>query len=88
MKHDKRTEPAPAPSAGPPGKLTYRQCRHLLGGLIGCLCTTADPRDVRAAVEWWADSDQTWGILSRAIGDGAFHAAVEETIDRHRESKG
>jgi hypothetical protein len=45
--------------------LTDREIGKIIGGLFGSLSLMAadGPRTVRAAVRWWADNDQVWGII-------------------------
>jgi hypothetical protein len=50
----------------PARQLTSRECAKILGGVIGGLIDTAKPEDVRAAVRWWAETDEAWEAFSIA----------------------
>lgn len=43
--------------------LTDRECAKLLGGIIGSLCQMTTPETVRAAVQYWAQTDAVWEAL-------------------------
>ena len=45
--------------------LTDRECTKIIGGLLGGLMEMADLDTLRAAVRWWADSDQSWEMLAK-----------------------
>ena len=40
--------------------LTDRECAKLIGGMLGGLTQMADVETVRAAVRWWAETDDVW----------------------------
>lgn len=56
--------------------MTDREAASIIGGIIGCLCTTmADVETVRRAVRWWAETDGAW----------AHFAEMKTALDpRHR----
>lgn len=43
--------------------LTSRECAKLLGGVIGGLVHLADVDEVRAAVRFWAESEDGWKAM-------------------------
>ena len=45
-------------------KLTELQCRQIIGGLLGALCSLADPDTIRQAIAWWHQSKDGWQILN------------------------
>jgi hypothetical protein len=47
-----------------PGDLTQRECEKIIGGLLGGLMHMTDIRLLRAAVRWWADSEEAWELLA------------------------
>jgi len=51
--------------------LTDRECAKILGSLIGGLVQMAPAENVRAAVRWWAETDEAW-------------PAIEETANQIR----
>ena len=58
--------------------LTDRECIRLIGGLIGGLTQMADVDTVRAAVRWWAETDEAWVALQKGISLGTS-LVVKET---------
>lgn len=44
--------------------LTVKDCKRLIGSLIGGLTTLADASDVREAIKWWAESDKVWELVN------------------------
>ena len=45
--------------------LTDRECSKIIGGVIGTLCQMAPAENVRAAVAWWAETDDAWSALDQ-----------------------
>lgn len=43
--------------------LTDRECTKIIGGVLGGLVEMAEIETIRAAVRWWAESDQAWEML-------------------------
>lgn len=58
--------------------LTDRECSKIIGGVIGTLMQMAPAERVRAAVTWWAETDEAWLVLE----DMSKIAA--ETYERER----
>ena len=46
--------------------LTDRECAKLLGSLIGGLAQMASIANVRAAVRWWAETDDAWPLIEES----------------------
>lgn len=59
--------------------LTDRECANILGGLIGSLCTMANPEQVKAAVKWWAETNAAWEMF-RATASYPPDAATRAII--------
>ena len=43
--------------------LTSRECGEIMGSLLGGLCLMAKKKDVRTAIQFWADNDEVWEML-------------------------
>ena len=82
MKHNTRTPQPSVVDSPPPTPLTLVQCRTVIGGTVGCLCTIADPSTVRAALRLWADSDAAWEVLGVVTKPGSdVRRALDNTVD-------
>lgn len=51
-------------STQPQRPLTDRECCSLIGSLIGGLLQHTDEDTVRAAVRWWAETNEAWRGLA------------------------
>lgn len=67
--------------------LTDRKCANIIGGLIGSLCTMANPEQVKAAVKWWAETNAAWELFKVAGGypPDAARQAINAAISNNKE---
>ena len=55
--------------------LTDRECAKIIGGVLYGLCQVSCPTTVRAAVQWWAETDKAWAPMENFDREERAHAA-------------
>lgn len=65
--------------------LTIREMTSIIGGLVGGLCENSDPKKVRLAFKWWAETDAAWFVF-HDIANKKLKKVAESLITQHLQS--